>query len=262
MFLRKYWLPLSVFIVTIAGVCLYLLQAQPPKDPIVVIKSVEVEKSTATQPRKTQTQNASATDVIEKKEGEPFHDTDAWHAETHEAPVDALAPVNELGSDAWVSMPTVLAYIPTGYIPFKTDEEVQNFLATASADEISQRVQDTYVIRHYKRYPDCQEHDAILADAKRQAQWYLGDLERREKNEILYAERERARAEFDEFEAQYFDEENLQIRWEFFNRMSDSEKEAFKAQLQALTERISDIGERRRSLNREAPVSPKPRHTH
>ena len=260
MFIRKYWLPLSVFIVTIAGVCLYLLQAQSPKEPIMVIKPVEIKKSTATQRRKTQTQNASPTDVVEKKEGEPFQDTDAWHAETDETPADVLEPVNELGSDAWVSMPTVLAYIPTGYVPFKTDEEVQDFLATASADEISQRVQDTYVIRHYKRYPDCQEHDAVLADAQRKAQWYLGDLEHRKKDDALYAEWERARAEFDEFEAQYYDAENLRIRWEFFDRMSDSEKEAFKAQLQALTQRTNDLHERRMSLN--YPVSPEPLHTH
>ena len=260
MFIRKYWLPLSVFIVTIAGVCLYLLQAQSPKEPIMVIKPVEIKKSTATQRRKTQTQNASPTDVVEKKEGEPFHDTDAWHAETDETPADVLEPVNELGSEAWVSMPAVLAYIPTGYVPFKTDEEVQDFLATASADEISQRVQDTYVIRHYKRYPDCQEHDAVLADAQRKAQWYLGDLEHRKKDDALYAEWKLARAEFDEFEAQYFDEENLRIRWEFFDRMSDSEKEAFKAQLQALTQRTNDLHERRMSLN--YPVSPEPLHTH
>ena len=34
MFIRKYWLPLSVFLIAIIGVGLYLLQTQPPKDPI------------------------------------------------------------------------------------------------------------------------------------------------------------------------------------------------------------------------------------
>ena len=260
MFLRKYWLPLSVLIVVVTCVGLYLLQTQPPKEPVVIIKSVEFEKSTATQTPKAQTQNASATAVMESQEGGPFRDDGAWHAETHETPADVLAPLNELGSDAWDSMPPVLAYIPTGYTPFKTDAEVQDFLTTASADEISQRVQDTYVIRHYKRYPDCQEHDAVLADAERQAEHFLAYLEHKKKDNALHAERERARAEFDEFEAQYFDKENLRIRWEFFDRMSDSEKEAFQTQLQALTQRISDIGERRRSLDR--PIYPKPMHTH
>ena len=51
MFLRKYWLPLSVFLVAVCGVGLYLLATQPPKDPIVIYKPVEpLEKPTAEVP--------------------------------------------------------------------------------------------------------------------------------------------------------------------------------------------------------------------
>ena len=47
MFIRKYWLPLSVFLVLICAVGLYYLQTQPPKEPILITKLVEpLEKPT------------------------------------------------------------------------------------------------------------------------------------------------------------------------------------------------------------------------
>ena len=50
MFFRKYSLPLSVFIVAIAGIGLYLLSRQPPPEPIVIYKPVEVENPVAPKP--------------------------------------------------------------------------------------------------------------------------------------------------------------------------------------------------------------------
>ena len=50
MLLRKYWIPLLVFIVAIVGVGLYYLQTRPPKDPILIVKPVEYEKPTAEAP--------------------------------------------------------------------------------------------------------------------------------------------------------------------------------------------------------------------
>jgi len=50
MFFRKYWIPLSVFIIAIVGVGLYVLQTRPPKDPILIVKPVEYEKPAAKAP--------------------------------------------------------------------------------------------------------------------------------------------------------------------------------------------------------------------
>ena len=50
MFFRKYWIPLSVFIVAIVGVSLYYLQTRPPKEPILIVKPVEYEKPPAKAP--------------------------------------------------------------------------------------------------------------------------------------------------------------------------------------------------------------------
>ena len=78
MFLRKYWIPLSVFIVAIVGVGLYLLATQPPKDPIVIYKAVEpIEKPTTEAP------------VGEISQGGHVHADGTWHEGPH-APVDAL----------------------------------------------------------------------------------------------------------------------------------------------------------------------------
>ena len=50
MLLRKYWIPMTVFIVAIVGVSLYYLQIRPPKAPIVIVKPVEFEKPPAKAP--------------------------------------------------------------------------------------------------------------------------------------------------------------------------------------------------------------------
>ena len=75
MFIRKYWLPVSVFILTIAGIGLYLLATQPPKDPVVIYKSVEpIEKPTMQAP------------VGDTSEGGHFHADGTWHGEPHDPP--------------------------------------------------------------------------------------------------------------------------------------------------------------------------------
>ena len=61
MFFRKYWIPLSVFIVAIVGVGLYYLQTRPPKPPILNVKPVEYEKPPAEVP------------VGDTSQGERFH---------------------------------------------------------------------------------------------------------------------------------------------------------------------------------------------
>ena len=78
MFLRKYWLPLSVFIVVIAGVGLYLLATRfPPKNPIKIYKAVEpIEKPTP------------EVLVGDTSQGGHFHADGTWHEGPHDAPVD------------------------------------------------------------------------------------------------------------------------------------------------------------------------------
>ena len=95
MFLRKYWLPISVFLVAIAGVGLYLLAIQPPPEPIVIYKIVEPLPKPTEQPK-------AEVPVGDTSQGGHFHADGTWHAGPHEAVKqhalvenDTPAPVEE-----------------------------------------------------------------------------------------------------------------------------------------------------------------------
>ncbi len=79
MFLRKYWIPLSVFIVAIAGVGLYLLTTKPPPELVKIYKVVEPEKPTE-QPKAEVTSEPS-------QDGH-FHPDSTWPKGARETPVD------------------------------------------------------------------------------------------------------------------------------------------------------------------------------
>ncbi|MYB93933.1 hypothetical protein F4054_12415 [Candidatus Poribacteria bacterium] len=73
MFLRKYWIPLSVFLVAIVGIGLYLLATQPPPEPVKIYKAVEpIEKPTPQAP------------VGDTSKGGHFHADGTWHEGPHE----------------------------------------------------------------------------------------------------------------------------------------------------------------------------------
>ncbi|MCY3550248.1 MAG: hypothetical protein OXH39_07290, partial [Candidatus Poribacteria bacterium] len=74
MFLRKYWLPMSVFIVMIVGVGLYYLQTRSPKPPIIIYKTTEVETRKAKAP------------IAETSQGGRFDQDDSWLAEPPPSP--------------------------------------------------------------------------------------------------------------------------------------------------------------------------------
>lgn len=75
MYIRKNWFPLTVFIVAIVGVGLYYLQTRSPeKDPIMIIKPVEVEKPKA------------EVNEGDTSQGGHFHEDGTWHPGTHADP--------------------------------------------------------------------------------------------------------------------------------------------------------------------------------
>ena len=82
MFLRKYWIGLTVFLVAIVGAGLYYLQTRPSKDPVVIIKPVEpLPKS-------------EVAEVVEgdTSQGGHRHADGTWHDEQH-------APIVEVSDD-------------------------------------------------------------------------------------------------------------------------------------------------------------------
>ena len=86
MFLRKYWIPLSVFIVAIAGIGLYLLATQPPKDRIVIHKPIEPIEKPTKQPTTTQAP------VGDTSPDGHFHADGTWHEGPHEQVAVTQAP--------------------------------------------------------------------------------------------------------------------------------------------------------------------------
>ena len=76
MFMKKYWLPLSVCLVVVVSVGLYLQATHPPPEPIKIYKPVE-PLATPTQAPTTQTP------VGEKTEQGGHWHGDEWHAEPH-----------------------------------------------------------------------------------------------------------------------------------------------------------------------------------
>lgn len=79
MFLRKYWIPLAVFIMAIAGVGLYMLATQPTTEPVKIYKPIEPEKPTQ--------QPTTQTPIEDTSQGGHVHADGSWHEGAHETPV-------------------------------------------------------------------------------------------------------------------------------------------------------------------------------
>lgn len=112
MFLRKYWIPISVFIVAIAGIGLYLLATQPPKDPILIYKPVEPIEKPTEQPK------AEAPVGETSQDGHVHADGNPWHEGPHETEVQPTAEVPSL-SDAEVA--AIPEDMPKPDIPLPAD---------------------------------------------------------------------------------------------------------------------------------------------
>ena len=108
MFLRKNWLPITVFLLVIVMVALYVLQTRAPKDPITIIKPVEVEKKPKPPP------------PGETYETGHWHG-DEWHSTPHEThdtplrvpPTESAAP-RRAGGGYWSNGTW---HPPAGYMP-------------------------------------------------------------------------------------------------------------------------------------------------
>ena len=85
MFIRKYWIGLTVFLVAIVGVGLYYLQTRPPKDPIVIYKPVEPLP-------KSEVAEAPEEDT---SQGGHVHADGTWH----EGPHDPIADPAEVSTE-------------------------------------------------------------------------------------------------------------------------------------------------------------------
>ncbi len=89
MFIKKYWIPLAVFLVAIAGVGIYYLATQPPPEPIVTYTPVE---PLAKPPEKPKTESPVVQETPEAQQGGHTHADGTWHDGAQEQVAAAQAP--------------------------------------------------------------------------------------------------------------------------------------------------------------------------
>ena len=140
-----------------------------------------------------------------------------------------------------------------GYYITKDDAELDRHLKSIPDGTIYK----TYVLEHYRKYPDCQEHEAVLADAKRHAAWCIADQAYWDKYWKLDAE----------FKALMGDLESLNEKYNYrpVNEATHiPEAERFKdiERAQAVMAEIVAHDERSAALELEKPIYPELMHTH
>ena len=245
MFSKKVWIPILIILLAAIGCGLLYRQNGTEQAPIKAYKPAEVQQIAHQKPPPPG----------ETAESGHWHG-DVWHAvsDTIEESVlvEPLAPQVPVGQVA-----AFLQDVSTTYPPLETTEAVEEFLNTASSDEIYVRTRDMYIARHYKKHPNCTEYEAVLADSLRFASYFLADREYMRKSQELSDQWEAVSSELDNFYNSIInmsESEGLQ----FIENMSDSEKQAFKD----LDERRQAAYERLKAFRSQKPASPEPAHTH
>ena len=136
-------------------------------------------------------------------------------------------------------------------------EALREFLKTASDDEVYAWERDTDILRHYEKYPNCTEHEAVVADAIAYADYHFANKEYMKKEKELTAESLQLGDEVkDLFRG---DAKALQL---YIRTLSESEKIALISEFEALEKRSEEIIKRREELKSQRPVKPKRMHIH
>lgn len=261
MFAKKIWIPVVCVLIGVAIGATFWGQHIASQEPVKVINPATAEEVDASKPTTPKPPPPGET-----AESGHWHG-DVWHAEVHEtvvaesfAPVEMLKPLNPPPQADDVAA-EFLKKVDAIYPDFHTHEEVQEFLTSSSADQIYARVRDMYIARHYEKHPYCTEHEAILADAEHHAVWYQADREHREKHKQLSDEWEAIESETDEISDRIANMTEGQLN-QFFDTMSDSEREAFVSKIMDSEKRAAVAYERLKASRSQRPVSPEPMHTH
>lgn len=147
-----------IVLLAVIGCGLFYGRQDSKQEPVNLYKPVEVEKSTTPKPPPPG----------ETYETGHWHG-DEWHAEAHETSETDL-PSGGIRSDG--------VWYPDNY----TQADIAADLAGegAATDEEYERRATKHAVNHYiqkhrEKHPDCAEQEAVLADAKRYAEWVLAD---------------------------------------------------------------------------------------
>jgi uncharacterized protein YdaT len=138
-----------------------------------------------------------------------------------------------------------------------TDVPIADRLLDLPTETLSDALVKAYVDKHFQTYPDCQEHDAVLEDAKQDTKWYIADQEHMIKEKTLRAEEAQLGPELQQLWRGGVEEFTAHIR-----TLSDEEKLRVIARFKALEARILVLANKAKMLKSQRPVPPKPSHTH
>lgn len=140
-----------------------------------------------------------------------------------------------------------------GYYITKDDAELDRHLKSIPDGTIYK----AYVLRHYRKYPDCKEHEAVFADAKRHAAWYIADQKHVKKYRKLMTEFN----DLTDESIHLFEKYNYRPAYEA-THIPEAERLKDMERIKALMAEIEAHDERSDALNREKPIYPKLTHTH
>ena len=139
------------------------------------------------------------------------------------------------------------------------------FLVSSEEIETSiyKRVVSSYISRHYKKYPDCQDIEAVLTDAQREAEWYVADVEHRKKVDAAYDEWAAASAAPKKLLVENgFSFSYDKAFMEQIARMPIRQREAIALKILDLDDKRQAASKRYEELSEQRPVYPKPKHIH
>ncbi len=234
--LKQIWIPIVLVLIGVAIGGTFWGQYIASQEPIKVYKT--------TQPAE---QPASRTTEVSPTDGH-VHADGTWHAGAHDSPpVETFAPLVE--DD--VSMTDAF-------------EEYQE-LSKGEEASLYNLALSNYVKKHYEKYPDCQDHEAVLADAARDAASYMEYKKWQAADASLNAEWYQLNAESDELQRQ-LDAADKKYAGMDTSLLSKEERIRIIREhidkYRILRQKKDAYWQRQEALNQERPESPTPLHTH
>ena len=241
---KRVWIPILIVLLAAIGCGLFYERQVSKQEPVKVYTPVTPERVAKLQP----TAKSPASDT---SQGGHFHADGTWHTEAHETS-ETAQPSGETQSDG--------VWYPDNY----TQADIAADLAgegAATDEEYKRRFTkhwvNNYLRRHREEYPDCTEHEAVLADAIRQAEWRFADQAYMDKDSELTDE---FTTLMDELQS-LFEKYNYRPAYEA-THIPESERLKDTKRIKDINAQLDEHSRRRAALNRENPIYPKPLHTH
>ncbi len=237
---------LILIVVLFAGSLLYLRDLATQTEREVAETAARVK---SLKPTPVETQNASAAETGH------VHADGTWHAGAH-SPAEQSPVADTNAEETWRDG----VWYPENY----TQADIAADLAGRGAmtdEEYDRRAYkyavNSYMQKHRETYPDCTEHAAVLADAKRYAAWQLADQAITDKKSELTAENDYLMKQLESLFKKY----NFRHISEA-THIPESERRNDIEITQVIFSQLEENTQRRNALNYDELIYPKPSHTH